>query len=216
MTKSAVLFDLDGTLADTAPDLGDALNKLLEEKGRAPQAADEIRKHASFGARGLITSCFKELTLDEEQKLITRFQEFYAKQLYDKTKLFPGVVETLQALNQRNIAWGVVTNKNQCFAEPILKQLKLHEKAHCLVYGDTVAHKKPSPDPLLFAAKELKLQASDCLYIGDSERDVIAAQSANMAVLIVTYGYESYNAEDGIWNCDGVLEKLVGLLDWVS
>ncbi len=204
----AVLFDLDGTLADTAPDLGDALNRLLAEEGRPPLPTEEIRKHASFGAAGLVACGFGELADGERRRLTERFLALYAQNLCVRTRLFPGAEKTLGTLAERGIAWGVVTNKSRCFAEPILRKLGLHDAARCLVYGDTAPHKKPAPDLLLLAAKELRLEPADCLYIGDSQRDVIAAKAANMPVLAVAYGYESRDADIAAWGCDGVVNSL--------
>ena len=216
MKVSAVLFDLDGTVADTAPDLGDALNRLLAEQKKRPLPFDEIRKHASSGARGLIDCSFNNAPLAEKQRLMTRFLDLYAERPCRKTRLFPGVIQTLEALTRHGIAWGIVTNKIRRFAEPILKNLGIHALAQCHVYGDTTEHKKPEPDSLLLAAQKLKASPESCLYIGDSERDTLAAKAANMPVLITAYGYESRRAADGLWNCQGVLQTFADLLFWID
>ncbi len=216
MKTSAVLFDLDGTLADTAPDLGDALNRLLREEGRAALPPGAIRRHASFGAKGLIACGFGALENTESERLTARFLELYAQNLCVKTRLFPGTEATLSTLERRKIAWGIVTNKSRRFAEPILKKFGLHEAAHCLVYGDTVTRKKPESDVLLYAAEKLATPPSDCLYVGDSERDAMAAKAAGMPVLIVAYGYESKDADIDTWLCDGTVNKLADVLLWTD
>lgn len=216
MNASAVLFDLDGTLADTAPDLGDALNRLLEEEGRAPVALEKIRARVSYGGRGLIVLGFDELPADEEQRLIQRFETLYAQQLCDKTRLFPGAGETLRELARRGVTWGVVTNKNQRFAAPIVKALGLVERMDVLVCGDMAAHKKPAPDLLLLAAEKLAVEPRACLYVGDSLRDVEASRAAGMSVLIVTHGYDAQRDEIAGWDCDGVLDDLAGVPAWLD
>lgn len=220
MNTSAVLFDLDGTLADTAPDLGDALNRLLEEEGRTPLALGKIRARVSYGARGLVACGFGELPAAEEERLIKRFETLYAQKLCDKTRLFPGAEETLRELARRGVAWGVVTNKNERFAAPIVEALGLGRGMHVLICGDMAAHKKPAPDLLLLAAEKLALEPPRCLYVGDSERDVEASRAAGMPVLIVTHGYdaqdEAQDEEFAGWGCDGVLDELGEILSWID
>ena len=216
MKTSAVLFDLDGTLADTAPDLGDTLNHLLVEEGRAALPPEEIRKYASFGAAGLLARGFGKLTPDETARLTARFLKLYEQNLCNKTRLFPGVFETLRALEKRGVAWSVATNKSRRFAEPLLRKLGLPETAAGPVCGDMVKYKKPAPDLLLLAAERLRVNAPDCLYVGDSERDAKAAGAAAMPVLIVAYGYESSHADTDTWSCDGVVERLIDVIAWVD
>ena len=216
MTTAAVLFDLDGTLADTAPDLGSALNRLLAEEGRSPLPFEKIRRHASFGVKGLQTCGFGETPPGETERLTARFLELYRQNLCDKTRLFLSAKETLMALDERGVAWGVATNKSRYLAEPILKRLELLNAAHCLVCGDEVKRKKPAPDLMVLAAERLRVNTSDCLYIGDSERDAVAAKAAGMTVLIVAYGYESKDADTDTWNCDGVIEKLTDIIAWIN
>ena len=210
----AILCDLDGTLADTAPDLGTALNRLLEEQNRETLAAHTIRKHASFGAKGLVHCAFGDCPPAQEARLTQRFLELYEQNLCAQTQLFDGVPETLNALSANGLAWGVVTNKSRRFAEPILQQLGLHDHADCLIYGDSAKHRKPAPDLLLAATEALQVAAGDCLYIGDSRRDADAAKAAGMPVLVVAYGYESRDTDTGAWNIDGVLKTFGDLLPY--
>ena len=212
MNISAVLLDLDGTVADTAPDLADALNRLRKEKKKHPLPAIKIRRYASHGAKGMIDCGFADASPEEAQRLIERFLALYAERSCVKTRLFPGVMQHLEALERRGIARGIVTNKMQYLAEPILKKLGIYTLLQCCVYGDTTARKKPAPDPLLHAARQLCVPAENCLYVGDSERDVLAAKAANMPVLITAYGYESKGATDGLWGSQGVVETLADVL----
>ena len=186
----AVLFDLDGTLADTAQDMGTALNLLLAEEGHTPIPLEDLRHTASHGGRNMVEYGFStKMEESHLQSLILRFLDLYQQNLCVKTSLFPNVKKTLDQLSQKNIAWGIVTNKSGYLAEPLLTQLGIAEQAACRVYGDTTQEKKPSPMPLLHAADLIHRSPEHCLYVGDSERDIQAANKARMSPLFVTYGY---------------------------
>ena len=216
MTR-AVLFDLDGTLADTAPDLATALNQLLKAERRPEKPFAQLRRHASFGARGLVGAGFGDgLGEAESERLIGRFLAIYEERLHDRTRLFPGVRQTLETLRQKGIHWGVVTNKSGRLAEPLLQYLGIFDDADCLVYGDTATHKKPSPAPLLHAARQLGLVARDCVYVGDSRRDVEAARNADMPVLAVSYGYRPQHEDISQWSADAVLDDVGELIAWLD
>ncbi len=216
MSVSAVLLDLDGTVADTAPDLADALNRLLRRQKKHPLPFAEIRRYASHGAKGLVDHGFPDALPEDAQSLIQDFLALYAERLCVKTRLFPGVMQHLEALEQRGIARAIVTNKMQYLAEPVLKKLGIDTLMQCCVYGDTVERKKPAPDSLLYAARKLRVPPENCLYVGDSERDVLAARAANMPVLITAYGYESAGATKGLWGAHGVVETLADVLPEVD
>ena len=213
----AVLFDLDGTLADTAPDLAAALNQLLKAERRPEKPFAQLRRHASFGARGMVGAGFGEdLSDTESERLIKRFLAIYKDHLHERTRLFPGARQTLRALRQKGTRWGIVTNKSGHLAEPLLRHLGIFDDADCLVYGDTTACKKPSPEPLLHAARQLGLGARDCVYVGDSLRDVEAAHNANMPVLAVAYGYRPEHEDLSQWNADAVLDDVAELIAWLD
>ena len=213
----AVLFDLDGTLADTAPDLAASLNQLLEEERRPEKPFAHLRRYASFGARGMVGAGFGDgLSDTESERLIERFLAIYKDHLHERTRLFPGARRTLRALRQKGTRWGIVTNKSGCFAEPLLRHLGICDDADCLVYGDTTARKKPSPEPLLHATRQLDLDARDCVYVGDSLRDVRAARNANMPVLAVSYGYRPEHEDVSQWNADAVLDDVTELIAWLD
>lgn len=216
MTR-AVLFDLDGTLADTADDLAAALNRLLQERQRPEQPAAVLRCQASRGARAMVRAGFgNSLEDDEFERLVSRYLSIYAAHLHDHTRLFPAVAQTLQTLRASGVRWGVVTNKGGHLAEPLLQYLGILEAADCLVYGDTTSQKKPSPEPLLFAARELGLAARDCVYVGDDLRDIEAARAADMPVLAAAWGYRPQDEDITQWDADGVLDSVGELIPWLE
>ena len=216
MTR-AVLFDLDGTLADTAPDLAAALNRLLKAERRPEKPFAQLRRHASFGALGLVRAGFgDDLGEAESERLVGRFLALYQEHLFEHARLFPGVRQTLRTLRQKDVRWGVVTNKSGGLAEPLLRHLGIFDDADCLVYGDTTARKKPSPLPLLHAARQLGLDARDCVYVGDSLRDVTAARNAGMPVLAVSYGYRLQYEHPSQWDADAVLDAVGELIAWLE
>jgi phosphoglycolate phosphatase len=211
----AVLFDLDGTLADTAPDLAAALNRLREEQGLAPLALERVRPFASAGARGLVHVGFGAKPGDSEYEALREaFLEFYRDRPCVETRLFPGIAELLQELARRSLPWGVVTNKATRFTERILATLKL--APDCVVCGDTTEHLKPHPAPMLYAAEQLSLPPQDCTYLGDDLRDIQAARSAGMRAIAVGWGYHHPDTGGpGTWQADAVISKpedLIGLL----
>lgn len=210
----AVLFDLDGTLADTAPDLASALNRLLIERGRAVIAVERTRPFTSSGARGMIGVGFGIAPDAEEYvALKDRFLALYAAALCVETTLFEGMAELLSALEKRAIAWGIVTNKAARFTDPLIAQLGLAERAACIVSGDTTPRAKPYPDSLLYAARHIDIPAPACLYVGDDLRDVEAARAAGMRVLAARYGYLGGGEPPEAWGADALIDHPREVLD---
>lgn len=208
----ALLFDLDGTLADTAADLCAALNALRSARGLDPLALATARPHASSGARGLLRVGL-DMTPEhpEYDALREAFLENYARCLDGHTALFPGIAQLLEALAARGIAWGIVTNKTTRFTQPIVRNLGL--SPGCVVCGDTTPHTKPHPAPLLEAARVLALAPSSCWYLGDDLRDVQAAHAAGMRAIAVEYGYSGTdNGGPQHWNADRVIAHPLDLL----
>ena len=200
---SAVLFDLDGTFADTAPDLGYALNVQLQARGRDPLAIDQIRRVASSGARGLLGLGFGLSPGDAEyEALSTEFLNLYAANLCRETRLFPGIEELLHVIEARGMRWGIVTNKASRFALPLMRHLCMGNRADCVVCGDSAAHRKPHPAPLLMAADTLSIDPRACIYLGDDERDMIAGRSAGMRVAVAEYGYLGVGKPPELWQAD--------------
>jgi 2-phosphoglycolate phosphatase len=199
----AILFDLDGTLADTAPDLCGALNQLLVERGRPPVPLARTRRHTSSGARGMIAIGFGIGTEDlEYPDLRDRFMELYGQRLTQETRLFEGIELLLSQMDEAGIPWGVVTNKIARLTEPLLQSLGVRQRARVVVSGDTTAHTKPHPAPLLFAAESIGVDPSRCFYIGDDYRDVKAAHSAGMRAVVALYGYLGDDLPPERWGGD--------------
>lgn len=208
-----VLFDLDGTLADTAPDLGGALNRLRLEQGLDELPAETLRPHTSAGARGLIGAGFG-ITPDDPRyaALAERFLALYESALCVDTRLFDGMGEVLTRLEQAGIPWGVVTNKAARFTVPLMRELGLHERATSIVSGDSVPVPKPDPAGLKLAASELGVDAAICLYVGDDERDIQAAQAAGMPSVAAAFGYLGCARHHSEWGADHTIHHPLELL----
>jgi len=196
----AVLFDLDGTLIDTAPDLGHALNLQRGRHGLAPLADTVIRPQASHGARGLLGLGFG-IEPDDAKFPAMREEllELYAANLCRLSRPFPGILELLDAIEARDLKWGVVTNKPARFTEPLLSLLDLAERAACIVSGDTSPQPKPHPAPMLAAAELCDAEPATCLYLGDAQRDIQAAQAAGMPALVAAWGYLDADDQPHAW-----------------
>jgi 2-phosphoglycolate phosphatase len=203
----AVLFDLDGTLLDTAPDMVGALNQLRSEGNRAPLPYEEVRQLVSHGATALVRLAFAEADKDAFAVLRKRFLEIYRGRLSLETQVYEGMKEALGRLESAGIAWGIVTNKPGWLTEPLLEHFALSQRAGVIVCGDTLTQCKPHPAPLLHAAKQLGVTAAQCIYIGDAERDVMAAQAAGMKVFVALFGYIQANERPREWPASGWLES---------
>jgi 2-phosphoglycolate phosphatase len=213
----AVLFDLDGTLADTAPDLGHALNLLRERHGLAPLAQEIIRPYASHGTVGLFDIGFGLTPQDERfAPMREEYLTLYTANLCLHTTLFPGMAELLDALEARGIAWGVVTNKPARFTEPLLELLGLTSRAASIVSGDTCPHPKPHPEPLLYAAREIGVAPQSCLYVGDAERDIEAARAAGMPALVAAYGYLGENDKPETWQAQSIIDAPAEIMRYLG
>lgn len=204
----SVLFDLDGTLADTAGDLGYALNRMLESRHLPPVGIDEIRPHASGGTRGLLALGFGIGTDHQDYNELRReFLNNYELNLTRSTILFPGILDLLETLEKAGLPWGIVTNKPHRFTLPVLRALKLAHRAACVVSGDTTPHPKPHPAPLLKAAADMGLSPDVCLYVGDDERDIEAARAAGMDAIVAMYGYLGNGKPPQAWGASGTIES---------
>lgn len=217
LALDAVLFDLDGTLADTAGDLAGALNRVRADRGLPPVPAVHLRAHASAGARGLL-GVGMSVAPDHPDYAALRdaFLAYYAERLALTTRLFDGVGELLDTLDARGTRWGVVTNKAQRYTAPVLAALGLAQRAAVVVSGDTTAYPKPHPAPLLHAAHALGVTASACAYVGDDLRDVVAGNSAGMATLVAEYGYLGESGSSDGWPATGWIDTPLALLDWLA
>jgi len=213
---SAVLFDLDGTLVDTAPDLAFALNTLLQQEGCSVLPYSDIRPVASHGSPGLLALGFGISTEDESYSpLQKRFIQLYQDNIARKTALFEGMEEVLSALEKANITWGIVTNKPAFLTEPLLEQLNLSHRAGCIVSADTTPFSKPHPAPMLHACDVIQHRAEDCIYIGDAKRDIEAGKNANMQTVAALYGYLSEQDDPLTWLADTVIKHPRDILKWL-
>jgi phosphoglycolate phosphatase len=212
----AVLFDLDGTLADTAPDMARTVNRMRTSRGLAPVSTESVRPHVSSGARGMLMAAFR-MTADHADfpAMRAEFLELYADNLCVDTRLFPGMLQLLDRLEAGDIAWGVVTNKFERFARPLIEDLGLGARAAVVIGGDTCARAKPFPDPLLFAAASMGVAPTRTLYVGDDERDVQAARAAGMPVVVAGYGYLGDGPPPSQWNADGILNSPAEIEAWI-
>ncbi len=208
----AVLFDLDGTLADTATDLGAAVNRLRAGRGLADLATRDVRAYASSGARGLLRVGLGLNPGDPDYETMRdAFLAHYAERVCVDTRLFPGISQLLAEIGARGLKWGIVTNKATRFTAPIVAALGI--APDCVVCGDTTPHSKPHPAPLLQAAKQLALEPRACCYVGDDLRDVQAAHAAGMRAIAVLYGYHGVdNGGPATWNADAVIEQPTDLI----
>jgi N-acetyl-D-muramate 6-phosphate phosphatase len=209
----AVLFDLDGTLADTAPDLGLALNRQRERRGLTALPIDAIRPHASAGARGLLKLGFDmEPGHPDYAQMRQEFLDLYAEHICLDTHLFDGVPELLDGLQLRGVRWGVVTNKPARFTLPLMELLGLAARAACVISGDTTPYPKPNPAPLLAASDALGLPPGECLYLGDDRRDVEASLAAGMPCIVAAYGYLGNGGDPLTWGASRLVQRPEDLL----
>ncbi len=210
----AVLFDLDGTLADTAEDLAAPVNAMRAERGLEPMAIATLRPFASMGARGLIWRAFG-VTREEPEfgALRDEFLARYEQAMCVHTRVFPGTMAVLDEFERRGILWGVVSNKYERYVRPILTQLGLIERSVCAVGGDTTEFSKPHPAPLLLGAKIAGVAATSCVYVGDDLRDVEAGRAARMATVAVTYGFSGDAAPPSVWGADFLIDAPGELLE---
>ncbi len=212
----AVLFDLDGTLADTAGDLAGALNRLRRDRGLAPMPVASLRAHASSGARGLIGAGLGvHPDAADYPALREAFLAHYDACLADTTRLFDGVAELLDALDARGLRWGIVTNKAARFTVPVVDALGLASRAATVVAGDTTPHPKPHPEPLFHAARALGIPAARCAYVGDDLRDIAAGNAAGMPTLVARWGYLGTGEPHERWPATGGADDPLGLLRWL-
>jgi len=208
-----VFFDLDGTLADTAPDLVAATNKLLIARNLAPKSYELLRPHASAGARGLLEGAFGIST--EHPDFISLRDEFYVnyeKALLVDSKLFDDIHHLLDQMDQARLPWGIVTNKSKRFTDPLLELMGLHTRSVSTVSGDTTPYSKPHPEPILHAARIANVDPTKSLYVGDDIRDVIAGKAAGMQTVAAAYGYCGCKEPPEAWGADYIINHPLELL----
>lgn len=209
----AVLFDLDGTLIDSAPDLGAAADKMRTDRGLPSLPLDHYRAMAGAGARGMLGIAFS-MTPDHPEFPAMREEFFvnYENCMTQRTYAFEGVMEMIGELGRLGLPWGVVTNKAMRFTLPLTRQMSLFASAAAVVCGDTTPHAKPHPAPLLEAARQMQIEPSRCIYVGDDERDIAAGLAAGMPTVAATYGYLGSNANTMAWGAHARIESPFDLL----
>jgi len=211
----AVLFDLDGTLLDTAGDLARALNRLRAEHALPALGYERIRSYVSHGSSALVRLAFPNAPEAEFFTLRERLLELYAAALCVHTCPFPGMLELLARLEREGTRWGIVTNKPGALAEPLLEALGLKSRAGVIVSGDTLPERKPHPLPLLHAAERLEVEPRACVYVGDAERDVLAARAAGMRAVVACFGYLGTADDPRSWPADGWVHTPLEIYDWL-
>lgn len=211
---AAVLFDLDGTLIDSAPDLGAAADQMRVGRGLPSLPLEQYRPMAGAGARGMLGIAFG-VTPQEAgyEALRDEFFANYERCMTERTFSFDGVAPLLQAIVERQLLWGVVTNKSARFTEPLTAAMPLFASAKAIVSGDTTPHAKPHPEPLLEAARRLGVDPAHCVYVGDDERDIVAGRAAGMYTVAATYGYLGAQSDTLAWGADASIASPQALLD---
>jgi phosphoglycolate phosphatase len=209
----AVLFDLDGTLIDSAPDLGAAADKMRTDRGLSSLPLSDYRPMAGAGARGMLAIAF-DMNPDHPEFIALKEEFFtnYEKSLTQSTYAFDGVNELIAHLGELELPWGVVTNKSVRFTAPITRAMPLFESARTIISGDTTPHAKPHPEPLFEAARQLGIAPERCLYVGDDERDIVAGLAAGMLTVAATYGYLGQKTDPSQWGAHATINSPEDLL----
>lgn len=214
---AAVFFDLDGTLLNTAPDLITALNQALLHFGFSSVSEPEITPFISYGALAMIEQSVPAHT-DENRKneILNWLIDYYENHIADFTQPYEGMLTILDTLDEHAIPWGIVTNKRERLAIPLMKALNLFERSACLICGDTTAHSKPHPEPMLAACKQVEVSAKQCIYIGDAQHDITAGNYVNMKTFAATYGFLKADDTPESWGADVLIDHPLQILDWIK
>jgi 2-phosphoglycolate phosphatase len=213
----AVLFDLDGTLIDSAPDLGAAADKMRIDRGLPSLPYALYRPLAGAGARGMLKVAF-DMTPDHPDFMTMR-EEFFANYeaaMTVRTYVFDGVEDVIEHIQRRQMPWGVVTNKMARFTDPLTQAMPLFASAAAIVSGDTTPHAKPHPAPLFEAANRLSVPPEACLYVGDDQRDIVAGRAAGMVTVAASYGYLGEKTDISSWGADLYVDSPNKLLQWLA
>ncbi|MFM8330632.1 MAG: HAD-IA family hydrolase [Candidatus Methylumidiphilus sp.] len=212
-----VLFDLDGTLLDTAPDLAVACNTASAEFGLRPQPLEALRPSVTYGASAMLLQVLAADPQDVDfDSLLQRMLCLYEENIAVQTRFFEGMDIVLDELEARGLRWGIVTNKHARFTDPLLRQLDLHSRSGCVISGDTLAECKPHPLPMLEACRRIGAAPQASVYVGDARRDIEAGQNAGMATLAALYGYVPDDDPAHGWGADGLLGQPLDLLAWLD
>lgn len=210
-----VLFDLDGTLVDTAPDLVACLNKALAAHGYQAIEHLDVKPLISHGALAMIAHAAADADPALKSRMLDFMLDCYQNNIAEHSRFFAGIAETLEAIETLGLKWGVVTNKRERFTLPLMDALNLSERAACIVSGDTTANPKPHPEPMLAACKQAGVKPENCVYIGDALHDITAGKNANMKTLAALYGYLKDGDRPENWGADALIEHPEQLLQWI-
>jgi N-acetyl-D-muramate 6-phosphate phosphatase len=217
MKLSCVLFDLDGTLVDTAPDLIASLNHALNQHGFKMVQPSHVKPHVSFGASAMINGCMKNALDDQtHHAILETMLTQYENNIALHSAFFEGILEVLDFIEKQNLSWGIVTNKRERFTHPLVKALELENRAACVICGDTTAHSKPHPAPLFEACKRAQVLPQNCVYIGDAAHDIVAGNNAQMHTLAATYGYLQPSDTPENWGANALIHSPQDLLAWLK
>jgi 2-phosphoglycolate phosphatase len=213
---SCVLFDLDGTLADTARDSILCLNKALSSHGFTPVNAETVKPFISYGAVAMINESLNQpISEGLRADILETMLDLYENNIAEHTVFFKGMSDTLDAIEAQGLKWGVVTNKEERFTNPLMAALKLTDRAACIISGDTTANPKPHVEPMLAACKKAAVKPQECVYIGDANHDIIAGKNAQMKTLVALYGYLKPGDAPETWGADAMIESPEQLATWI-
>lgn len=209
----AILFDLDGTLIDSAPDLGAAADKMRVDRGLPSLPLAQYRPMAGAGARGMLGVAF-EMSTEHADYAVLREEFFcnYEQTMTQNTFIFDGVLDLISQLQERQLPWGVVTNKSKRFTLPLTQAMPLFASAQTMICGDTTPYSKPHPAPLLEAARQIGIDPARCIYVGDDERDIVAGLAAGMKTVAASYGYLGQNSDLAAWGAHATINSPAALL----
>ncbi len=214
---SCVLFDLDGTLVDTAPDLIACLNNTLAAHGLNTVSVEHVKPFISWGALAMINASVTSAVSEARKtELLEAMLHRYENNIAEHTVFFTGMVETLATIEQHGLKWGVVTNKRQRFTKPLMDALKLTHRAACIISGDSTANPKPHSDPMLAACQQAEVNPRECVYIGDASHDIIAGKSVQMKTIAALYGYIKADDKPETWGADALIDSPEQLTTWIN
>lgn len=213
---SCVLFDLDGTLVDTAPDLIACLNKALKVYGFDAASSDNIKPFISYGALAMINKSVSNINETTQNKILETMLTLYQNNIAEHSQFFSGINETLNTIESLGLKWGIVTNKRERFTNPLVDALNLKQRVACVISGDTTENSKPHPEPMLTACAQANVNPEECVYIGDALHDITAGKNAKMKTLAALYGYLKPDDVPTQWGADALIESPQQLTSWIT
>ncbi len=216
LQPSCILFDLDGTLVDTAPDLLACLDLALQQAEQNTVEDDALRPYISYGAAAMIERAIPACDATLKQRILQSMLKLYQQNIARYSQVFVGLETLLNLLDANNIKWGVVTNKRECFTHPLMAAFNLDSRAACIVSGDTTANSKPHPEPMLKACEIANVLPQDCIYIGDAEHDIQAGKNSGMKTVAALYGYLKPDDQPNLWGADVLVETPEHLKNWIQ